>query len=112
MVVRIRLTSSPPPGADTGKLDSARLEPGDSRPYQEAALALAALLTPAALIAFSMAFWSIAADLRWTTDFVISNGLLSHWQIWLATAALLLLLARVLDRYGRGENSSTLSNVS
>jgi hypothetical protein len=70
-----------------------------------AALGLAALLTPLSLGAFTMGFWNIAADLRWTRGFAISSGALSHWEVWLAGAAILLLIARVLNRYGGGDNA-------
>lgn len=42
------------------------------------------LLKPASLAAFVLAFWRFAADLNWTSDFLISDGVLSHWQIWTA----------------------------
>jgi hypothetical protein len=64
-------------------------------------LLLAALLTPSALLAFTMAFWIIASDLRWTGEFFLATGLFSHWQVWLCTAAILLLLSRLLDRAAR-----------
>jgi hypothetical protein len=67
------------------------------------ALGLASLLTPSALAAFTMAFWSMGADLSLTGDFVISTGLLSHWQVWLAAAGVLLLFARLLNRFGGGQ---------
>jgi hypothetical protein len=67
------------------------------------ALACSSLLTPCALVAFTMTFWSIAADMRWTSSFFLSDGLFSHWQMWLASAAVLLLSARVLAQYA-GEN--------
>jgi hypothetical protein len=63
-------------------------------------LALAALLTPLSLGSFTMGFWNIAADLRWTGRFAISGGVLSHWEVWLVGAAILLLVARLLERYG------------
>ena len=63
------------------------------------ASALAALLSPAALVAFAVSFWSIAADLHWTNDFFVSTGLFSHWQVWVITASLLLISARLLTRY-------------
>jgi hypothetical protein len=66
------------------------------------ALAVAAMLTPAALVAMLLAFWRIAADLSWTASFAIPSGLFSHWQVWLAAAAVLQLCARTLNRYGRG----------
>jgi hypothetical protein len=64
-------------------------------------LLLAALLAPSALVAFTMAFWIIASDLRWTGEFFLTTGLFSHWQVWLCTAAILLLLSRLLDRAAR-----------
>jgi hypothetical protein len=66
----------------------------------EMALACASLLVPSALVAFTLAIWNIAADLRWTSEFIVSRGLLSHWQIWFCISAALLLVARVLNRYG------------
>lgn len=66
---------------------------------QSLAMAVAALLTPSALLAFTISFWSMAADFRWTTNFFVSNGLFAHWQSWLLTAAVLLLTARLLNRY-------------
>ena len=62
------------------------------------ALTAAALLTPSALIAFTMAFWVIAAEMQWTGQFVWSHGLFSHWQVWVASAAVLLLVARLLEK--------------
>ena len=72
------------------------------------ALGAATLLTPAALAAFTMAVWRIAADLHWTSAFVISSGIFSHWQVWLATAVLLLISASALNRYGRGTDETFL----
>jgi len=65
-------------------------------PPQNFALAAAALLTPCALIAFTLTCWSMAADLRWTSGFFVSRGIFSHWQSWLLASALLLLVSRVL----------------
>ena len=69
-----------------------------------AALTMASLLTPSALIAFTLAFWRFTADLHLTGDFFISSGLWSHWQVWLISAAVLLLLGRLLDRYAREDD--------
>jgi hypothetical protein len=77
---------------------------GEAR-VRAAALALAVLLTPLSLGAFTMGFWSIAAGLGWTGDFAISSGVLSHWEVWLTGAALLLLVARLLNRYGEGDQA-------
>ena len=91
MLVRIRLCGRRDRGKD---------------PQQSLALGLAALLTPSALIAFTVSFWSIAAHLRWTTDFFVSSGVFSHWQAWLIAAAVLFLAARVLNRYALREDVS------
>ena len=69
-----------------------------------AALGLAALLTPLSLAAFTMGFWSIAAELGWTVGFAISGGVFSHWEVWLVSAAILLLVARLLNRYGEEDS--------
>ena len=64
------------------------------------ALALGALLTPAAAMASALALWRLASDMKWTGEFGIASGLFSHWQLWLAFAVLLQVLARALNRYG------------
>jgi hypothetical protein len=68
------------------------------------ALALSALLTPAALMAFALAFWRFGADMNWTGSFAIRDGLFSHWQVWGAMGILLEAGAMALNRYGRGED--------
>lgn len=65
------------------------------------ALLLAALLTPSALLAFTMAFWILAAELRWTNEFFLSSGVLSHWQVWLATSGVMLFCSKLLNRFAR-----------
>ena len=71
--------------------------------FREAALLMAALLTPSALLAFTLAFWILASEMRWTGGFFVPSGLLSHWQVWLCAAAVLLALSRALDHYARPE---------
>lgn len=75
-----------------------RLRPDAKLDWRQIALTLAALLTPCALIAFTMAFWIFAAQMQWMGEFFITSGLLSRWEIWLALAAVLLLVAKVIDR--------------
>jgi len=77
------------------------------RTNQRFALAVAALLTPAAAMALILGLWRIAADLNWTGSFAISSGLFSHAQVWLAAAALLQLCAHLLNRYGKGGDRAT-----
>jgi hypothetical protein len=88
MVVRIRFARGPRVAKKRGK-------------NQRVAIAFAALLTPGAVMALALGLWRIAADLSWTSSFYIASGPLSHWQVWLAAAALLQFFARRLNRYGK-----------
>jgi hypothetical protein len=90
MVVRIRLSSGP-------KVRQKR------RKNQHIALAMAALLTPAAVMACVLAFWRLAADLNATGRFPIPDGLFSHWQVWVALAASIQFSSILLNRYGKAE---------
>ena len=73
------------------------------RKNQHVALALAALLTPAAVMACVLAFWRLSADLNITGQFPIAGGLFSHWQVWLTLAVSLQFSATLLNRYGKAE---------
>jgi len=75
----------------------------DQRKNRHLALALAALLTPVAIMAIVLALWRLSADLRATGEFPISVGLFSHWQVWMTSAAILEFLAILLNRYGNAE---------
>ncbi len=88
MKVRIRLSAGPNIKKTTGK-------------NRNAALAIAALVTPATLLAFVLAFWRMSADLGFTSAFPITTGLLSHWQVWLAIALCAQFFTIALNRYGR-----------
>ncbi len=68
------------------------------------ALAVAALLPALALTAGMLAAWRIAADMNLAGGFAITNGLFSHWQVWIGAAALLELCAYALNRYGKSED--------
>ena len=68
------------------------------------ALAMASLLTPASVMACALAFWRLAADLRVTNQFPIAEGFFSHWQVWVSGAAVLQLVAIVLNRYGNPDH--------
>jgi hypothetical protein len=73
------------------------------RKNQHVALALASLLTPAAVMACVLAFWRLAADLSVTGQFPITDGLFSHWQVWVTVASTLQFSAMLLNRYGATE---------
>jgi len=65
------------------------------------ALALGALLPLPALTAAVLGVWRIAADLKLAGSFAIPDGFFSHWQVWMALAALLEACAFALNRYGK-----------
>jgi hypothetical protein len=94
MVVRIRFRTGPKIARKRGK-------------NKRLALAVAALLPPAAFCAGVLGLWRIAADLNLTATFAISSGIFSHWQVWWGTAVLLQLCARALNRYGKSTDPAT-----
>jgi hypothetical protein len=63
---------------------------------------MSALLAPAALMALALAFWRVAADMGWSGEFAIADGIFSHWQVWIAMAATIEGVSIALARYGRG----------
>jgi hypothetical protein len=97
MVVRIRFGTGAKLAArrNTGAVWARRM-----------ALAAAGLLTPAAFLVGVVGLWRLTADLGFTAGFAISSGIFSHWQVWLATAVLLQLCARLLNRYGRSGDAA------
>jgi hypothetical protein len=62
----------------------------DLSSYQEAFRLGIELLRPASMFAFLLAIWRLSSDLGWTNDFLFSEGLASHWQIWAALGAAML----------------------
>jgi len=88
MRVRIRLQTGPPL--------SRRKDPS-----RQAALALASLLSPAAVMVAVLAGWALAAERGWSGGFAFSSGPLADWRLWLAAALLLRAISYVLLRYGR-----------
>ena len=94
MVIRIQFGQGPK--VSVGKRKNRRM-----------ASATAALLGPVVLIALALGIWRLAADLNWTNRFAIPSGLFSHWQVWLAAAALLQVCSHFLNRYGNGQDEAT-----
>jgi hypothetical protein len=88
MIVRIKLKPGPAI-SNQRNLDS------------KLALAVASLLTPAAVLSLVVALWRVLADAKIAEEFAIEQGLMSHWQVWLALGILLQSLSVYLDRYGR-----------
>lgn len=93
MLVRIRFGRGP-------KVERKR------RKNRRVALALASLLTPAAVMAAALGGWRLAEDIRWASAFAIRQGLFSHWQVWFASAGLLQAGSHFLNRYGRAEDEA------
>ena len=82
-----------------------RLGPGrrrqtTTRKNTQVALAFAALLRPASLMAFVFGIWRVGADMRMAGEFPISEGVFSHWQVWIAAGFASELCAFLLNRYG------------
>jgi hypothetical protein len=95
MIVRIRF----------GRGTQVGIKPRKRRRF---AVGVAGLLTPAAVLAAALGAWGIAADLKWTGSFAIPAGFFSHWQVWVAAAAVLQLCAHLLNRYAKsGETAAT-----
>src|SRR5262249_22613620 len=90
MILRIRL--------DRGRPIQRKL-----RKNRHVALALSALLTPLALMAYVLGLWRLASDMGFTGELGFT-GFFSHWQIWIPTGALLQATGASLSRYGRGED--------
>jgi hypothetical protein len=88
MMVRIKLQKGRPIQKKDGK-------------NRQVASAIGALLIPAALMAYVMGVWRLAADLGMAGEFAVA-GLFSHWQVWLAVAAALHIVSTSLNRYGNG----------
>jgi hypothetical protein len=68
-------------------------------PYPELVRMAPVLLSPIAVIAALMACWRFGADAGWTDTFAFSDGLFSHWQVWLALAIGIQWSANRLDRF-------------
>lgn len=54
--------------------------------FDRIAVLSASLLTLAAIGCVSLGLWRAGTDLEWTESFIIQEGLLSHWQIWIGAA--------------------------
>ena len=88
MILRVRLPRGKPVDRRVGK-------------NRHVALALGAMFTPLALMAYVLGLWRLAADMGFAGEFGI-NGLFSHWQIWMIVGATLQAAGVALNRYGQG----------
>ena len=62
----------------------------------------AGLITLLAVSCLMLALWRLTSDLGWTGEFVISEGLLSHWQVWMALTIAFAVIGVRLARYSAG----------
>ncbi|HLH40332.1 MAG TPA: hypothetical protein VKX39_14375 [Bryobacteraceae bacterium] len=88
MILRIRLPRGRPVERRLGK-------------NRHVALALGAMFTPLALMAYVLGCWRLAADMGFASPFAIT-GLFSHWQIWMIAGVALQAAGAALNRYGQG----------
>ena len=95
MVVRIRFAKGP--------VVSRKRKPDEV--LAGLAMAVAALLTPAALMALVLGIWRIAAGLKLTSSFYSASGPFSDSRLWLGAAALLQLCSYFLNRYGKSKHT-------
>jgi hypothetical protein len=68
---------------------------------EELAQLLATVLAPVAALAAALALWRLGQDVGFATRFFITEGALSHWQVWFGLAALLLAGVSRLNRIGK-----------
>lgn len=98
MIVRVRVGTGP-------KLSSVTHEYHVAKQTRRLALVTSMVMTPASLLAFALGSWRLAADLNWTDRFVIASGAFSHWQVWIAIAFLLQVVASLLGRYSEDDRT-------
>jgi hypothetical protein len=61
----------------------------------------ATLLSLVSIACASLGVWRVGSDLGWAGDFVVQDGFLSHWQVWVGAAAGLQYASLLLARYAR-----------
>jgi hypothetical protein len=88
MIVRIRFGKSHPVTRRAGR-------------NAPAARLTASFLSLVAISFGIFGFWRVGQDLGFAGDFVFSSGLLSHWQVWAAAAAITWYAAWWLNRYAK-----------
>jgi hypothetical protein len=86
---------------------SRSLSVGDLLTANRVALPGANLLSLVAIGCVSLGLWRVGADLGYAAGFVIQDGFLSHWQVWIGAAGGMQYASRRLTRYSR--NTPALS---
>src|SRR5665213_2726169 len=88
MVVRIRFGRGPVVTRRQGK--NSRI-----------AMLAASLLTLVSICLGSLGIWRLSQDVNLAGDFIFPDGFLSHWQIWIASAAVTQYSCWRLTRYAK-----------
>ncbi|MDE3195350.1 MAG: hypothetical protein KGN84_03335 [Acidobacteriota bacterium] len=65
------------------------------------AMLAGSFLTLISTCLFSLGIWRLLEDFDMAGNFIYSDGLLSHWQVWIASAAVLQYSSWRLSRYAR-----------
>lgn len=95
--------------AGTRSAAAGRIQPAVGRTTQvsqeAASLVSVLLLNPGAMIALVFGLWRLGEDLGWAGQFVISEGLFSHWLVWIMLSGVLKALATMATRNARREDS-------
>jgi len=76
-------------------------QPEEVVTVEEMAAAMASLLTPAFALILAMTLWRLGQDLGFANNFFVSEGVWSHWQVWLALAVAVQALSIRLNRKAR-----------
>lgn len=87
---------APPPGRGEDKLSPAELVQG-----------LTHILNPASAFFLALALWRLGADLGLTSEFALTEGPLSHWQVWVAAAGGLQALGFTLRKRFASDSDTT-----
>jgi hypothetical protein len=94
--------------ASTRSAVADRIQPAIGRTAQvsqEAASLVSVLfLNPGAMIALVFGFWRLGVDLGWAGNFVVSEGLFSHWLVWILLSGGLKALAMMATRDAKRED--------
>jgi len=59
-----------------------------------------ALLGPLVFVACAFAAWALTAEMNWTSEFLVTDGLFSHWMVWAMVALILRFCSSALLRAG------------
>lgn len=87
------------------KIQNIQMRTGVLKPSGQFLISMSGLvLTPIAVSAGVLGAWRFGADPGWTSDFFISKGLFSRYQLWFAVAV----GALVLDRWIRTHKLDSL----